>query len=1003
VLPVTGTYSIVIDPYIGRTGSLTVTLSKDLSPPTVVNGPPLALDFRSGQNAWLLIDGTAGQRVSVGVSDITIGTGFCCDVGSIAFYKPDGSVLLSPFGFSTAGGGTVSQVLPVTGTYAVLIDPYIGRSGTATVTVSEDLAPPITINGPSVALDFRAGQNAQLTFNGVAGQRVSVGLTGITIGTGFCCDVGFMQLNKPDGTVLMTPYGFSTAGAGTPSQVLPVTGTYSIVVDPYIARSGVATVTLSEDLSPPISPTGPPVTLDFRAGQNARLTFDGVAGQRVSLGVNGVTIGTGFCCDVGSVALNKPDGTALLSPIGFSTNGTSSATQVLPTTGTYSIIVDPYIGRTGSLNLVLSDDLSGSIDINGASVTLQFDRVGQNARLTFNGNAGQWVSVGMTDATVGSVNCCATSTVSILKPDGTTLLSPFGFFSVGGGTPSVQLPTTGTYSIVVDPWSSNLGTVTITLSEDLSPPISINGPAPTLTNRPGQNGRLLFSGTAGQWISVGITDATAAAVNCCTSTVSILKPDGTTLLSLVQFYTVGNGTPSVQLPTTGTYAIFVDPYNAVSGTATISLSEDLSPPISINGAAPTLTIRPGQNGRLLFSGSAGQWVSVGVTDATAAAVNCCTTSTVSILKPDGTTLLSPVQFYSVGNGTPSVQLPTSGTYAIFVDPYNAVTGTATITLSEDLSPPISINGPAQTLTHRPGQNGRLFFTGTAGQRVSVGMGDPTIGAVNCCTTSTASILKPDGTTLLSPVQFYSVGNGTPTVVLPVSGTYAIFVDAYNAVSGNVTVTLSEDLSPPISINGPPVVLTNRAGQNAQMFFNGTAGQWITLGVTNTTIAAPNCCTTSTVAIYKPDGTALLSPVGFFQPGLATASLQLPASGTYSLVLDPYNAVAGDTTLTLSEDLAATITINSSATPFTFRAGQNGSISFDGTSGQQVTVRITNNNLGSVTVRLLRPDGSTMTSTGSSSVSFNLATQTLPSSGTYKISIDPSGVNGGGISVSVTNP
>jgi len=1004
VLPVTGTYSIVIDPYIGRTGSITVTLSKDLSPPITVNGPALALDFRAGQNTWLLFDGTAGQRVSVGVSGITIGTGFCCDVGSVALYKPDGTVLLAPYAFSTGGAGTPSQVLPVTGTYAVLIDPYIGRSGAATVTLSEDLAPPITINGASVGLDFKAGQNARLTFDGVAGQRVSVGLTGITIGTGFCCDVGSVALYKPDGTVLLAPYAFSTGGAGTPSQVLPVTGTYSIVIDPYIARTGLATVTLSEDLSPPISATGPPVTMDFRAGQNARLTFDGVAGQRVSLGVNGVTIGTGFCCDVGSVALYKPDETALLSPVGFSTNGVSSATQVLPTTGTYSIVVDPYIGRTGSLNLVLSEDLTGSIVIDGSPVTLQFDRVGQNARLSFSGTAGQWVSVGMTDATVGSVSCCATSTVSILKPDGTTLLAPFGFFSNGGGTPSVQLPATGTYSLVVDPYNSNLGTVTLTLSEDLSPPITINGPAPTLTNRPGQNARLLFSGNAGQWVSVGITDATIGATSCCTtSTVSILKPDGTTLLSPFQFYSGGGGTPSVQLPTTGTYAIFVDAYNAVTGTATITLSEDLSPPITINGPSPTLTVRPGQNGRLLFSGTAGQWVSVGITDATIGATSCCTTSTVSILKPDGTTLLSPFQFYSGGGGTPSVQLPTTGTYAIFVDAYNAVTGTATVTLSEDLSPAISINGAAQILTLRPGQNGRLLFSGTAGQRVSGGMSDTTIGATSCCTTSTVSILKPDGTNLLSPFQFYSGGAGTPTVVLPVSGTYAIFVDAYNAVAGNVTVTLSEDLAPPISINGPPLIITNRAGQNAQLLFTGTTGQWISLGVTDTTIAAPSCCTTSTVTIFKPDGTTLLGSTGFYQPGLATSSMQLPASGTYSLVLDPYNAVAGDTSLTLSEDLATTISVNASATPLTFRAGQNGTISFNGTSGQQITVHITNNNLGSVIVRLLRPDGSQMTATTSGSVSFNLATQTLTSSGTYKISIDPNGVIGGGISVNVTNP
>jgi len=1005
VLPVSGTYSIVIDPYLGRTGSLTVTLSKDLSPPTTLNGPSLPLDFRAGQNAWLLFDGTAGQRVSVGVSGITIGTGYCCDVGSIALYKPDGTVLLAPYGFSTSGGGTPSVVLPVTGTYAVFIDPYLGRSGGATVTVSQDLAPAITINGASVDLDFRAGQNGALTFDGVAGQRVSVGLTGITIGTGYCCDVGSIALYKPDGTVLLAPYGFSTAGAGTPSVVLPVTGTFTIVIDPYLARTGLATATLSEDLSPPITTTDPPVTLTFRAGQNARLTFDGVAGQRVTLGVNGVTIGTGYCCDVGSVGLYKPDGTALLSPVGFSTNGVSSATQVLPTTGTYSIVVDPYIGRTGSLNLVLSADLTGSIVINGSPLTLQFDRVGQNANLTFSGTAGQWVSIGITDATVGSVSCCSTSTVSILKPDGTTLLAPYQFYSVGGGSPSVQLPVTGTYSLLVDPYNTNLGTATITLSEDLSPPISINGSAPTLSNRPGQNGRLLFSGTTGQWVSVGITDATIGALSCCTtSTVSILKPDGTTLLAPFQFYSVGGGTPSVQLPTTGTYAIFVDAYNAVTGTATITLSEDLSPPISINGPSQTLTHRPGQNGRLLFSGTAGQWVSVGITDATIGALSCCTTSTVSILKPDGTNLLSPFQFYSVGGGTPSVQLPTTGTYAIFVDAYNAVSGTATVTLSEDLAPPISINGAAQTLTIRPGQNGRLPFTGTAGQRVSVGISDAaSIGAVSCCTTSTVSILKPDGTNLLSPFQFYSVGAGTPTVVLPTTGTYSIFVDPYNGVSGNATVTLSEDLAPAISINGSPVILTNRAGQNAQMFFTGTTGQWITLGVTDTTIAAPSCCTTTTVAIFKPDGSALLGATGFYQPGLATSSMQLPASGIYSLVLDPYNAIAGDTTLTLSEDLATTITVNAAETPLTFRPAQNATISFNGTSGQQITVHLTNNNLGNVTVRLLRPDGSQMTANTSSSASFNLATQTLTSSGTYKISIDPNGVTGGGLSVSVTNP
>jgi len=55
------------------------------------------------------------------------------------------------------------------------------------------------------------------------------------------------------------------------------------------------------------------------------------------------------------------------------------------------------------------------------------------------------------------------------------------------------------------------------------------------------------------------------------------------------------------------------------------------------------------------------------------------------------------------------------------------------------------------------------------------------------------------------------------------------------------------------------------------------------------------------------------------------------------------------------------------------------------------------------VRLLKPDGSQLTSSFSSSSSFNLTQQTLPTTGTYTIVIDPSGTNTGSMNVSVTSP
>jgi uncharacterized protein YfaS (alpha-2-macroglobulin family) len=57
----------------------------------------------------------------------------------------------------------------------------------------------------------------------------------------------------------------------------------------------------------------------------------------------------------------------------------------------------------------------------------------------------------------------------------------------------------------------------------------------------------------------------------------------------------------------------------------------------------------------------------------------------------------------------------------------------------------------------------------------------------------------------------------------------------------------------------------------------------------------------------------------------------------------------------------------------------------------------------VTIKLLKPDGTTLTSSTSSVANFNLTTQTLPSTGTYTVSIDPSGANVGSMNVRATSP
>ena len=104
------------------------------------------------------------------------------------------------------------------------------------------------------------------------------------------------------------------------------------------------------------------------------------------------------------------------------------------------------------------------------------------------------------------------------------------------------------------------------------------------------------------------------------------------------------------------------------------------------------------------------------------------------------------------------------------------------------------------------------------------------------------------------------------------------------------------------------------------------------------------------------------------------------------------------------DPVRTITLGGPAAAIeTSAPGQNGTATFEGTAGQQVTVRVTNNTIGLVTIKLLRPDGTTQTTQASSAVTFATSTITLGVTGTYTISVDPSSANVGIINVRVTNP
>ena len=522
---------------------------------------------------------------------------------------------------------------------------------------------------------------------------------------------------------------------------------------------------------------GPPVTVTTSSpDENPRLAFQGSAGQRVSLGVTGVTMGTSSCCGA-KVSVSGPDGSKLVAPTYFGTNGGFVDAVTLPRSGTYTILVDPQGTATGSATLTLHDvpdDATAPIEPDGPAASAQTTVPGQNAAFTFAGSSGERVSL-----KVGPL--CCNARVSLAAPDGTTVGTPVVVSTYGGFVEPVALPQTGTYRIVVDLQGAVTGSSTVTLYEvppDLTGAIAPGGSAVTVqTSAPGQNARLTFAGTSGQLVSL------SAGPFCCTSKLSILGPDGSSVSGPTLMSSGGGFVDATTLPKSGTYTIVLDPQGAATGSFTLNLFNvpaDATAAIAPGGGSVALqTTTPGQNARLSFTGVAGRRLSLNV------APTCCAGS-ISVQAPDGSEVASANSLAATPLFVEPWALPQSGPYTIVVDPRMAAKGSMTFTLYDvpaDLSPTASIGGPPLTLAlTTPGQNAAVAFNGTAGRTITLQLSGVTI------TQSKLSVTSPDGSTLVGSQYIFTSGKSL-SVQLTQTGTHTVLLNPVGAYTGSATLSV----------------------------------------------------------------------------------------------------------------------------------------------------------------------------------------------------------------------
>jgi hypothetical protein len=369
----------------------------------------------------------------------------------------------------------------------------------------------------------------------------------------------------------------------------------------------------------------------------------------------------------------RPDGSAFGNTVSSCTGTAFLDAQQLDQNGAWSIVVDPQKMATGTAKLQAYDatDAVHAITLNGASVNVDLVP-GQNGEYTFTGAVGQLVSAQISGSTIGG---CPAFALSLARPNGTLLGNPVTTCNAKAFLDTQTLDANGTWSIVVDPTGANAGTATLdgyTFTDDNGVAELTGKPAYLNFNRPGQNARWTFSGTNGQKVSAYLT---ASKLTPCNVSVSLVRPDGSTLAGVNACAATAFLEPQV-LDQTGTWTAVVDPQGIGTGTATLQLFHviDTVLPFKPGPKLKTFTSEsPGKNAIYHFTGNVGDSRTVAISGSTYA----CPGIVVSFVRPNGSVLTSDNTCTKQLTLT-APNLDASGTWTLFIDPQGPTTGTMVI-------------------------------------------------------------------------------------------------------------------------------------------------------------------------------------------------------------------------------------------------------------------------------------------------------------------------------------
>ncbi|MFN8074332.1 MAG: hypothetical protein U0Q15_02790 [Kineosporiaceae bacterium] len=505
--------------------------------------------------------------------------------------------------------------------------------------------------------------------------------------------------------------------------------------------------------------------------------------------------------------------------------------------------------------------------------------------------------------------------------------------------------------------------------------VHVSGAARSFTLAEGQDLRVLVTAVAGQTVTARITGGTFAG---CAARASVLDPAGKALTAPVCAGRSATLTPVV-VRGSGLFAVSLDVDDDAAGSVTVAVTGTGPATITPNVPALTVTVPARGHVDLATRAEAGEFLRA--VHGRATPVN--DPVTLALLRPDGSTLAQ-------GQGARAVAT-VSGIHRVRVGNPGGTALQVPVTLSKgrDVTGTITPGGPAVDVSVTvPGQQVRLTFPATAGQRV--------VGVVRDAVIRGDGANPATGTLSVAGVVYGELSlreDSASDGLVPTTGTQTLTVALPDTGHLRLALTLVTPPAPVALVPGRPVTVTSAAWTDQTLEFRARRGQVYRLSVTTTLgrgsvrWVAPDDPTGRELLLIERDGGTYAD----------TSDQTFPDSGTYRLVVDPRRDATGTTTVTLDvrrDDgivLGEPKDVTMVATPYGFY-GYAVPVT-DLTPGQVLRYRVTGNGVGPVELTLRCRD-SAVTSTvalpaGDSAGAF----AAMPGGGACSVTVYPAGKQG----------